>query len=208
MPGQEFQEWFISRAVPAMRTAIVKILAANPELAHEHAALQEELNWDEEEQGGKIFFAGMDFAPIHSMTDFVHWRATGETISRLDYARGHDQWIDFESCQFIPRCPKLPDCAQEPVEMILGVGKRKARKVQHAVPGTERLTWQQMCASVEAGLKPEDIAAMAPECWEKAINACIVFSGEAGTWVEVEARGQKREVECTGGGPVPKKLRG
>lgn len=208
--AEEWQEWFISRAAPAMQRAMEQILAADPELAAEHDALQKRLNWDEAERGGKLFLVGYDHAPVHTWTDFPHQRATRGrgTRSRLDLKKGQRGWVQFKRCQCIPSTAKVPDCIQEPVEMVLGCGKRSAAKANRHEPGTAPLTWQQMCANIAAGLQADRVLGMARGCWDKAIQACRVFSGKRGKWVTADARGKKRRVLCVDGGPVPKVLRG
>ena len=210
-PGEEMQDWFLGRAFPAMCAGMEKLLASDDDLRRMHAQLQEELHWDEQERGFKLFFVSWDGAGAHTWTNFRLQRATKQPAAlcnRLTAEKGTDGWVQLEEIQWIPSADKVPDCIQEPVECFLGTGKKLAKKLQLAEPGLERLTWQQMHSHVVQGFAKIDGPEVARKCWDQAIEALKVFSGERGKWVSVKARGKKRLAQCTGGGPVQKMLRG
>ena len=206
--AEEAQPYLLALVVPTCRQKLELMLAGNAELRAMHDALQKELNWDEAERGGKLFFLAWDSAPAHTFTLIRHKRATGEQIDRRTIEKGKPGWMQLERCQFIPSAPKVPDCIQEAIEMPLGVGKRAAKKKLHNVPGTERLTWQQMCKHISDAFAGDGVARAARNSWDKALQACVVFSGKRGQWVTMTVRGKKRKIQCTDGGPVPKVLRG
>ena len=209
--AEEVQSWLMGRAHPAICKANELMLARDPVLAKKHAALQKKLNWDEDKMGFKLYFLSWDGAGAHSLNNFRLARATKtkpEANSRLTAKKGTSGWICLEPCQFIARADKVPDANQEPVEMILGIGKRATTKLLHELPGLQKLTWQQMVDAVRQAFKREDWPKLTRGCWQKAVEAMKVFSGPVGTTRDVVVRGKRVRADCTGGGPVPKRMRG
>lgn len=139
-------------------------------------AFVSDLEWDEAVDGAPYMLA-WDADRRHSMNDYESWRrarASGlrqPLRDRLSYDKLESFWIDFDHKQRLPSAPKVPDCIQQPVELVHSEIKRRARAL---LPNINRATGLDLVRAVveaTAAVKATNVAAY----WEHAVKAILVF---------------------------------
>ena len=208
--SEEHQNWLIFRGLPMCEEALRVILATKgAHVRRLHEELRRQICWDERKMRRKFYCLANDRAGVHTWTYWDLYRKPGHVRQdRRDIPRGEKGWVPVARCQSIPQAPRMQDSTESGIEMIIRKIKHHAHKYLDSLPGTEKLTWQDLLEANKRGVEEGATLELVQKCWDHMEKACRVVSATKDTTLHLEARGKMRKVQGTDGGCVPRPYNG
>lgn len=205
--AEEYQELLRVAMIPDFQ-ALVKSHFMSDAMRTRHAEMEADLDW--EEGMGPAYMFSCDYDSRHTFHAARNWADPSKgwkslkERDRRSLDRGVPGWVQMDQRQWVPSAPRCQDSLQSPVENIIRVIQVHAYKKmnEYSDPG-----WADLEECLRCGIEAVTREKV-KNSWTHMMKMLVPFSGEPGTTkvVKTTALGQ-REVECVGGGQLPRKLR-
>jgi hypothetical protein len=170
-----------------------------------YGSLKRALGWPKD-SARPCWLASLDRDKRHSMNSYKKYRLDKacnrkpRLVDRRTIPEGSFDWIAWKPEQVVPSAEKVPDCVQQPIEMVFSAVKRDYHeKASEQHPKDVLEMWQVIKDAFMAKATKERICRLFDHAWK----SLTVWSGREGTWVEFDGH----TYMCTGGNIVPKLMR-
>lgn len=205
----EYQEWRrlrVHHVCATLAERYFKVGAAGadwftPDLAKTYAEMKKQLQWNER-QDGPFYLVSNDQDKRHTWRDMERHQLKEPFTDRTTIPKGERGHISFNRLkQELPTAMRVPDCIQNPVEMVIGITKTEIHKRMARLPKVDSFVIAELVDDVfREKVTPE----LVQSCWEHGARAVRVFCGQLDQHVMTEIDGRQVKVLCTRGGWVPK----
>lgn len=211
--GTEVQEWWKWELFPACQRAADLYFnnsATNGNWTDHDTKMYNQITkmvgWNTREWGMFWMLLG-DHDVRHTWFAHVLWRLHGENVDRTTLPKTHRLYIAFNrAVQEAPSAPKVPDCIQQPIELVYSKVKPAVKAMKKAFfesEGRQPTSYELADMSVRAS-KEKITPELASACFRHAETSIKVFSGRTDQTVKYQRGAKEWEVHCTAGGLVPR----
>jgi hypothetical protein len=205
--AEEYQELLRIAMIPDFH-GLVKSQFQKGKAAKRHAEMEADLDW--EEGMGPAYMFSCDYDSRHTFNSARNWADPSKgwkdlkERDRLLLERDVAGWVQMYQRQWVPSAPRCQDSLQSPVENIIRVIQVHAYKKMAEFPDPNWADLEECLRHGVAAVTQEKVE----NSWKHMIKVLSPFAGLRGTTqVVVTTATGKKEVDCVGGGQLPKKLR-